>query len=60
MKEIRAYLIHIDSCDNYDLLSDDEFMDIAEEQGTVYSLKGFAQAFNNEMIDDLNYWLRFI
>ena len=31
-------------------LSDEEFMDISEEQGRVYTLKGFERAFNHEDI----------
>lgn len=33
-------------------LSDEEFMDVSEEQGQVYTLKGFERAFNNEDISD--------
>lgn len=40
-------------------LTDDEFMDIAEEQGHVYTLKGFEQAFNNEDISD-RWYMRII
>ena len=36
-------------------LSDDEFMEIAEKQGLVYTLKGFEFEFNQENISDLCY-----
>lgn len=36
-------------------LSDEEFMDVAEEQGLVYTLKGFEWDFNNENISDTWY-----
>ena len=36
-------------------LSDEEFMDVAEEQGLVYTLKGFEWDFNNENISDMWY-----
>ena len=49
-KEIKIYVINI-----YDIeevkeirsLTDEEFQTVAEELGTVYSLKGFEKAFNN-------------
>jgi len=33
-------------------LENDEFMDIAEQQGKVWTLQGFENAFNNEQISD--------
>lgn len=33
-------------------LTDDEFMEIAEEQGLVWTLEGFEKAFNNEEVSD--------
>ena len=40
-------------------LSDEEFMDISEEQGRVYTLKGFESEFNNENISD-QWYIRII
>jgi hypothetical protein len=40
-------------------LSDDEFMDVSEEQGLVYTLKGFELDFNNENISD-QWYIRII
>lgn len=36
-------------------LSDEEFMEVSEEQGLVYTLKGFEWDFNNENISDMWY-----
>lgn len=33
-------------------LTDEEFIKIAEEQGKVYTLKGFEWEFNNENVSD--------
>jgi len=33
-------------------LENDEFMDLAEQQGKVWTLQGFENAFNNEQISD--------
>jgi hypothetical protein len=33
-------------------LDDDNFMDLAEQQGKVWTLQGFEKAFNNEQISD--------
>lgn len=35
-------------------------MDLAEEQGTVYSLKGFESDYNNDCVDTINTYIRFI
>lgn len=54
MKEPRIYLINlnnVDLNDHYQDLTDEEFMDIAEQEGTVYSLKGFTDAFNLSTIN---------
>lgn len=56
-KEIKIYMIDCD-CGKDDW-NDAQFMTIAEEQGTVYSLAGFEKAFNNEEISDQK-WLRII
>lgn len=41
-------------------LSDEDFIEIAEEQGLVYTLNGFTQAFNNENINSSTDIIRFI
>ena len=56
MKEVRVYLINLHDCrvkdmDNILELTDEEFMFEAEEQGKVYSLKGFQKAFNLEEVN---------
>lgn len=54
----------IDLCKSVNDLSDDEFMSIAEESGSVYSLKEFENIFNdNESAEELNpdyHFIRFI
>lgn len=61
---IRVYIINLDKLDDIkgsDDYSNEEFMDIAEEQGTVYTLKGFQNAFNyEESISPINCYIRFI
>lgn len=57
MKEVKVYAINIydleqsvrDAIDNigWNQVADWEFMDMAEEQGNVWSLSGFEEAFNN-------------
>lgn len=50
MKEIRVYVINTELYEqdiDVTSISDEEFMDIAEELGSVYSLKGFEKAFNS-------------
>jgi len=54
--ETAVYLIDlhlIDLSTSHSNLSNDEFMDIAEEQGTVYSLNGFTDAYNTNQLDNL-------
>ena len=45
----RVYLINLEEIDSDDFnkLSDDEFIDIAERQRTVWSIKGFQDEFNS-------------
>lgn len=62
MKEWRIYIVGFDLSDNTE--SDEEFMKKAELQGTVYSLKGFQDQFNEGirppcLNPDLDY-IRFI
>ena len=55
----RNFRVYVVNCDLYDgdlyNLSNEEFMDIAEEQGSVYSLAGFQYAYNQD-----NLFIRFI
>jgi hypothetical protein len=60
MKEVKVYAINIydleqsvrDAIDNigWNQVADWEFMDMAEEQGYVWSLSGFEEAFNDVQI----------
>lgn len=61
MEEIRVYVINMGrlSVDS-DTLTDEEFMDIAEEQGSVFSIEGFTNLFNTESITSLGHEIRFI
>ena len=58
-KEIKIYMIEVDEKGSDDY-TDEEFMTLAEEQGTVYSLKGFQDAFNYEESIDFNHYIRII
>jgi len=63
MENIRVYLICLsdlsESQDVHDL-SDEQWIKISEEQGLVYSLTGFAEQFNAEMINEIDTVMRFI
>lgn len=58
-KEIKVFVITADDLGSDDY-TDEEFMTKAEEQGTVYSLKGFQDAFNYEEVMDFNKYIRII
>lgn len=62
-KEIRVYVLNIEVYDGeFCDLSDEEVMDMTEQFGDVYSLKGFERAFNDAE-DEVNpdyYCIRFI
>lgn len=72
MKELRVYLVDIGQIDEYkdgvgaDIdnvasLSDNEFMELSEQQELVYTLTNFANVFNfGEEIDSYNQYIRFI
>jgi len=54
--EIRVYVIDT----SYAIpIKDKDFMNLAEEQGIIYSLGGFQKAFNEESINPSHY-IRFI
>jgi hypothetical protein len=62
-KETRVYLIDLNEVEldeGYRKLTDEEFMKVSESQGTVYSLAGFQQNFNNDMVNQNNSVIRFI
>lgn len=44
----------------WDNLTDEEFMHLAEESGNVYSVKGFQEAFNMEEVNSEIDIIRFI
>lgn len=51
-KEVRVYIVETFNDDieekiDINNLTDDEFIELAEEQGTVYSLKGFQNQWNH-------------
>lgn len=63
VKETRVYAIdfsNFDEDENVNSLSDEKFMDKAEEYGHVYTLKGFQQAVNNDEINMTYLAIRFI
>jgi hypothetical protein len=56
-KEILVYgILYMDA----DTLTDEEFIDKAEQQGLVWSLKGFEQAFNQSYISSDDMTIRII
>jgi hypothetical protein len=61
--ETKVYLVNItyrDFDSNPKYWSDEQFMNEAEEQGSVYTLKGFENAFNDEQILEIDSYIRFI
>ena len=57
--EIRVYMIEVEDKGSDDY-TNEEFIQKAEEQGTVYSLKGFQNYFNYEDTVGINYYIRII
>lgn len=63
MKEIRVYAVNCYLYDGEECIpemTNEQFMAIAEDQGTVYSLAGFELAFNNERISEANSFIRIL
>ena len=63
MKEIRVYVVNCGLYDGEEFISEmtnEQFMAIAEEQGGVYSLKGFERDYNDEYIGSAFTFIRFI
>lgn len=62
--ETRVYVLDTadfdDQTKHYSELTDDEFQTLAEEQGRVYTLDGFQEAFNSEEINSAIDIIRFI
>jgi hypothetical protein len=59
-KEIRVYMIPVVDDKGSDDYTDEEFISIAEEEGTVYTLKGFQDTFNYEDSIDFGHYIRII
>jgi hypothetical protein len=61
--ETRAYMIDLDDLvledHTFSNMPNEEWMNIAEKQGGVYSLPGFARAYNSEELP-YNTFIRFI
>jgi len=60
--ETRVYGIELDSIGetNIKKLSDEEFKEMAESQGNVWSLKGFEADFNNDYLNQSNLFIKFV
>lgn len=62
-KEWRVYLIDIEQGSRDEILpnstTDKEFIEIAERNGSVYSLSGYEDALNNEEYP-VNQWVRIL
>ena len=58
--ETRVFVVNLDllhehqNARGYMHLTEEEFMTLAEEQGSVYSVPGFEEAFNNNFISTEN------
>ena len=61
-KEIKVFVVKIDDIEdiNVNEISDEKFMEIAEDNGYVYTLKGFEKAFNRENVYTNIDFIRFI
>lgn len=62
MENIRVYGINIDDTEleNINEISNDQWQDIAEDSGLVWTLSGFAHQFNEQMINTESILIRFI
>ena len=63
-KEARVYVVNVDEMETgdrpYHELTDEEFIEQSEKQGTVYTLQGFATAFNEEEISSSTQVIRIL
>ncbi len=63
MKEIRVYCIDYGACkdeSDFYTISNEDFIELAEQDGNIYTLDGFQQAFNQEEISSFVDYIRFI
>ncbi len=63
MKEIRVYCIDCEACEDerdFRTISNDDFIELAEQDGNIYTLDGFQHAFNQEEINSCVDYIRFI
>jgi hypothetical protein len=63
MNELKVYSISVDTIPDglsYQDITDQDFMNYAEFEGTVYSLRGFENAINQDDFDFVNSIIRFI
>lgn len=60
MEEKKFYLVQHDYTPNCWLLSDEEFIKAAEEEGSVFTEKEFVQAFNEDDVSSVTQILRII
>jgi hypothetical protein len=58
--EKRVYVIDVNEDGYSPNMSDEEFQTLSEEQGRVYTLNGFQEAFNDEEINSAIDIIRFI
>lgn len=59
----KVYVVNVDNIPEgktYKDLTDEEFMNYAEFEGTVYSLRGFENAINQDDFDSVNSVIRII
>ena len=63
MSVIKVYGIDINKIENdiaINYTNDKEFIEIAEQQGFVWSLVGFQNSFNSDEINQNNLFIRFL
>jgi len=64
MEDKKVYVINADEINIENLhineVSNEEFCEIAKKDGSVYSLDDFVKAFNLELIDSSNAYIRII
>lgn len=60
--ETRVYVIDSFNVSgrDWDDLTNDEFISLAEEEGNIYSLEGFQEAFNSQDVSTESDVIRFI
>lgn len=63
MKEIKVYVLKIDSIPeglNYQDITDQDFINLSDFEGGVYTLRGFENAINQDDFDCVNSVIRII